>query len=95
MITEDHPTIRYVSPRAWIKGTDYLEQGFHDSLREFSGARAGLVEALGSLEAAGWSRPATFTGTALGRDATVLSYAKRIAEHELRHLDQLRRTLGA
>jgi hypothetical protein len=94
MITEDHPTIRYVSPRGWIKRTDYLEQGFRDSLRAFSQTRAGLVETLSSLDAAGWSRRATITGTTLGRDATVLSYAKRIGDHELRHLDQLRRTLG-
>ncbi len=94
MITEDHPTIRYVSPRGWIRQTDYLEQGFRDSLREFAQARAGLVETLSALDAVGWSRRATFTGTTLGRDATVLSYAKRIVDHELAHLDQLRRTLG-
>jgi hypothetical protein len=94
MITEDHPTIRYVSPRGWIKRTNYLEQGFRNSLREFSQTRAGLVETLSTLDSAGWSRRATFTGTTLGRDATVLSYAKRIVDHELRHLDQLRRTLG-
>jgi DinB superfamily len=94
MITEDHPTIRYVSPRGWIKRTDYLERGFRDSLREFSHARAGLVETLSALDTVDWSRRATFTGTTLGRDATVLSYAKRIVDHELGHLDQLRRTLG-
>jgi len=94
MLTEHHPLIRYVSPRGWIKRTDYLEHGFRDSLREFSKARAGLVETLSALDALGWSRRATFTGTTLGRDATVLSYARRIVDHELRHLDQLRRTLG-
>ena len=94
MIAEDHPAIRYVSPRGWIKRTDYLEQDFRDSLRKFSETRAGLVETLSALDAVGWSRRATFTGTTLGRDATVLSYAKRIVDHELGHLDQLRRTLG-
>jgi hypothetical protein len=93
MIAEEHPTIRYVSPRSWIKKTDYLEQGFGDSLRQFAEARSGLLDTLGALEANVWSRGATFTGTTLGRDATVLSYAKRIAEHEIGHLDQLRRTL--
>jgi hypothetical protein len=93
MITEDHPTIRYVSPRSWIKKTDYLEQGFGDSLRRFSEARSGLLVTLGSLESDLWSRGATFTGTTLGRNATVLGYAKRIAEHEVGHLDQVRRTL--
>jgi len=93
MVAEDHPTIRYVSPRGWINRTDYLQQGFRDSLRQLSEARAGLLETLKALNATGWSRRATFTGTTLGRDATVLSYAKRIADHEVRHLDQLRRTL--
>lgn len=95
MITEDHPTIRYVSPRGWIKKTDYLVQTFHDSVRGLSDARRDLVHMLRALDAAGWSRRATFTGTTSGRDATVLSYAKRIADHEAQHLDQLRRTLEA
>ena len=95
MLAEDHPTIRYVSPRGWIRKTDYLEQRFHDSLRAFSQRRATLLETLSRLDATGWSRRATFTATTLGREATVLSYATRIADHELRHLGQLRRTIGA
>ena len=94
MIAEDHPTIRYVSPRGWIKKTDYLSQSFSESLRAFAQVRGGLVDTLRGLDAVGWSRRATFTGTTLGREATVLSYAKRIADHELQHLVQLRRTLG-
>ena len=94
MIAEDHPTIRYVSPRGWIKKTDYLSQSFSESLRAFAHVRGGLVDTLRGLDAVGWSRRATFTGTTLGREATVLSYAKRIADHELQHLVQLRRTLG-
>jgi hypothetical protein len=94
MIAEEHPTIRYVSPRGWIKRTDYSDQGFRDSLREFSQARVGLVDVLRSLKASDWSRRATFTGTTSGRHATVLGYAKRISDHEVQHLDQLRRTLG-
>ena len=93
MLTEDHPTIRYVSPRAWIKKTDYLQQDFRDTLRRFSEQRAVLVTRLRKLTSSGWTRGATFTGTTSGRDGTVLSYATRIAGHEVRHLDQLRRTL--
>lgn len=93
MIAEDHPTIRYVSPRGWIKRTDYLGQSFSESLRALTGVRSGLIDTLRGLDAAGWSRPATFTGTTLGREATVFSYAKRIAEHEVQHLGQLQRTL--
>jgi hypothetical protein len=93
MMNEDHPTIRYVSPRGWIKKTDYLDQSFGASLRAFSQARTALLDILRTLEAADWFRRATFTGTTLGRDATVLIYARRIADHEVQHLEQLRRTL--
>ena len=93
MLAEDHPTIRHVSPRAWIRKTDYLRQGFHESLEDFSRRRGALVKTLGALDARDWSRGATFTATTLGRQATVLDYAKRIADHEVRHLAQLRRTL--
>ncbi len=94
MIKEDRPTIRSVSPRGWIKNTDYLDQDFRVSFRAFSEARTALLARLRTLDSTGWSRRATFTGTTLGRDATVLSYAKRIADHEVQHLDQLRQTLG-
>lgn len=94
MIEEDHPTLRYVSPRSWIRKTDFLAQSFRDSLRDFSRARTALLEKLRALDESGWSRRATFTGTTLGRDATVFDYAKRMADHEVQHLDQLRRTLG-
>lgn len=95
MLAEDHPTIRYVSPRGWIRKTDYLQQGFRDALRAFSHQRAALVGTLGKLDASGWARGATFTATTVGREGTVLSYAMRIADHEVRHLDQLRRTVEA
>jgi DinB family protein len=95
MLTEDHPTIRYVSPRGWIKKTDYLQQSFRESLRALADQRATLVGTLSKLSASGWARGATFTGTTLGREATVLGYATRIADHEKGHLDQLRRTIKA
>ena len=95
MLAEDHPTIRYVSPRGWIKKTDYLQQSFGDALRAFSQQRTALVGTLSKLGASGWARGATFTATTQDREATVLSYAKRIADHEVRHLDQLRRTVMA
>ena len=94
MLTEDHPTIRYVSPRGWIKKTNYLQQSFDDLLRDFGKERGDLLETLGALDRVGWARGATVTGTTLGRSATVLSYARRIADHEIHHLDQFRRTLG-
>ena len=95
MLAEDHPTIRYVSPRGWIKKTDYLQQSFRETLRAFAGQRTALVGTLSKLNASSWARRATFTGTTAGREATVLDYARRIADHEVGHLDQLRRTIKA
>ena len=94
MLAEDHPTIRYVSPRGWIKKTNYLKMNFRDTLQAFSQQRVVLIGTLGKLSASDWTRGATFTATTLGRKATVLSYATRIADHEARHLDQIRRTVG-
>jgi hypothetical protein len=93
MLAEDHPTIRYVSPRGWIKKTDYLQQDFEGSLKAFSQRRAELVKTLGGLAPGDWLRGATFTATTLGREATVISYARRIADHETGHLDQIQRTV--
>lgn len=36
---------------------------------------------------------AAFSGTTLGREATVLDYARRIADHESGHLGQVQRTI--
>lgn len=85
MLAEDHPTIRYVSPRGWIRKTDYLDRDFGESLSAFARDRKRLVAMLRALDRRGWSRGATFTGTTLGRDGTVLSYVQRIGDHELSH----------
>lgn len=94
MLAEAHPTIRYVSPRTWIKRSDFLAQDFQTLLPAFTAERMVLLAALRPLDARGWRRGAAFTGTTLGKAATVLGYAQRIAEHEVGHLDQLRQTLG-
>lgn len=94
MLVEDHPTIRYVSPRGWIRKTDFLDQDFRSALRAFTKQRSELLATLRGLQAKDWARGATFTGTTLGRNGTVLAYAARIADHEVRHLDQIRRTVG-
>jgi hypothetical protein len=95
MITEDKPTLRYVSPRTWIRKTDYLEQEFHSSLQAFTGQRTALLASLNALAGADWARAAIFTGTVKGRDQTVFSYARRIVEHERQHLDQIESVLNA
>jgi hypothetical protein len=89
MITQDHPTLRYVSPRTYIRKTKYLEQEFHPSLEAFVKQREELLVLLKSLPPEGWARGATFTGTTRGRNQTVFSYAQRIVDHEMPHVDEI------
>ncbi len=89
MLAQDHPTLRYVSPRTWLRKTTYPTQDFHASLHTYTQQRHELLAVLQPLPPDGWSRGAQFTGTVKGREATVLSYAHRIANHEAEHLAQL------
>ena len=56
MIAQDQPTLRYVSPRTWMRKTDYHAQEFHASLQAFTNQRAMLLQALKMLKIAEWSR---------------------------------------
>jgi uncharacterized damage-inducible protein DinB len=89
MITQDQPTLRYVSPRTWIKKTDYPELEFRQSLQTFVQQRDALIKLLESLASADWSRGATFTGTTRGREGTVLGYVQRMVQHENEHCEQI------
>jgi hypothetical protein len=81
--------LRYVSPRTWIRKTDYLELEFHQSLQFFTRQRSDLVKTLESITLADWSRGATFTATTRGREQTVLSYVQRMVQHEDEHCEQI------
>ena len=95
MLTQDNPTQRYVSPRASMKKPMYADQDFSVALESFAKERHKLVLTLSNLDAAGWARRGTFTGTSpRGRNQTVLSYAERLANHEQGHLDQIEALLS-
>ena len=89
MIAQDHPTLRYVSPRTWIRKTNYPKLEFHPSLLAFTAQRETLVQSLKTLSLPDWSRGATFTGTTLGREETVFRYTRRMALHEITHCEQI------
>jgi hypothetical protein len=95
MLAENHPTLRYVSPRTWIRKTDYFDQEFHAAFQTFAQQRADLLAVLSALARPDWSRAATFTGTVKGRDQTVFSYARRIVDHERQHLEQIESIVSA
>lgn len=89
MLAQDHPTLRYLSPRSWMKKDPYAGQSFDAALQKFSADRQELLRTLSNLDAAGWQRGATFTGTTRGREQTVLHYAQRIVQHEKEHCAQI------
>lgn len=93
MIAQDQPKLRYISPRSWIRKTDYLDLEFRESLIAFTNQRLELLRALKGLAIEDWSRSATLTATRKSREETVFGYAWRIAEHENRHCEQIEAVL--
>lgn len=89
MLTQDRPTLRYVSPRTVAKKRNYATQEYHTSLQAFSRQRTELLQVLTPLGEEAWSRGATFTGTTRGREQTIYRYAQRIATHEAEHVAQM------
>ncbi|MEZ4726503.1 MAG: DinB family protein, partial [Caldilineaceae bacterium] len=49
MLAEDTPTIRHLSPRTWLRKTDYPSLPFQSSFEAFAAQRAGLLATLASL----------------------------------------------
>ncbi|MGA7671118.1 MAG: DinB family protein [Nitrolancea sp.] len=92
IVNEDHPTIRAINPRSWIKRTDYRELQFGESFRAYTDQRAELMNDLQSLSADDWNRSATVTGAGAPLERTVHGYAQRLARHERPHLKQIEQT---
>ena len=95
IVTEDRPTVRAVSPRTWIRETDYLELEFRPSLRAFATQRSQLLSVMQVMAPEDWSRTATVTGTGKLLERTALFYAERLARHERAHVKQVERTTNA
>lgn len=94
ILKENNPTFRYVSPRTWIRKTNYLNSDFQSSFLAFRRQREDLLKILEPLDHKGWLRRATVKATKL-REETVLSYAQRLAGHEAGHCEQIDRILHA
>ena len=92
MLKEHNPIFRYVSPRTWIRKTNYPNSDFQTSFLAFRKQREDLLKILQPLDQEGWSRRATVKTTNL-REETVLSYAQRLAAHEAGHCEQIDRIL--
>lgn len=95
ILSEDHPTIRASNPRAEINRKNYPELEFNKSFRAFAKQRADLLAVLESLAPQAWCRAATVTGAGRPLQATVHSYAQRMAVHERAHVKQIERAVTA
>lgn len=95
ILAQDHPTIKAINPRTWIKDTDYLEQEFHSSLRAFTRQRKKLLANLEPLSPKDWTRKNTLIGAGKPLQQTLLSHADGLARHERAHLKQIERSINA
>ncbi len=91
ILTQDHPTFRAVNPLKWIESTDYLDLGFAPSFRAYRKQRDELVARLRGVPRSAWARSATVTGAGRPLERTVMEYARRLANHERSHLEQIAR----
>ena len=85
MATGDVVKLRYESPRAELRRTDYLDRPFAENLAAFSADRAALVGWLETLPADAWGRGALIRD----RPETVASYVGYLTDHELVHCEQI------
>lgn len=88
ILTEEHPTIRYISPRTWIRKAGYREVDVHEAFYAFTAERAHLLAQLELLPPEAWHRAATIKATKI-HTRTVLYYADGIVRHEQAHLAQM------
>lgn len=91
MLEQDYPTLRHVSPRTYMRKTDYAQRAFHESFQAFADQRAALLRRLENLDVDDWSRGAVIKD----REYTVLSQARRMAQHEDVHCEQIEAVMGA
>jgi hypothetical protein len=96
ILREDRPTWRRVSPRAWLRKTDYATWPFPASLEAFATQRADLLAVLEPLTPASWERIAVVRESS-GRvvERSVIFYATSLADHEHEHLAQMAVTIRA
>ncbi len=95
ILTQDQPTFRHVSPRSWIRKTNYSDLNFGESFAAFTAQRKELLRVLRALSDADWNRSATVRMPTGSRTQTVLSYAQLLANHEAGHWEQIARVLNS
>lgn len=85
MLAENEPEFSDINERKWAKVTRYAELPFEESFQVFSLQRKNLVHVLQTLAFESWERSAII----FGRKHTVFTQARRMANHENEHVEQL------
>ena len=85
MLAEREPEFSDVDERKWAKVTRYAELPFAESFQAFSLQRENLLRVLKGLSFESWERSATI----FGRRHTVFTQIRRMAKHELEHVEQI------
>lgn len=91
MLAQDEPQLALIDPRQWSRAVGYARLPFQVSLEALAVSRRELLQALQDRPLSVWAR----RGTIGGRAHSVYSQARRMAEHELEHIEQLRGVLAA
>jgi hypothetical protein len=91
IIAEDKPAWKRLSPREFIRKTDYPDWDVSRALEAIDDHRTKLLSVVEPLPQAGWTRVAVVTD-APGKvvDHTLRFYGNWLADHERGHLDQIR-----
>ena len=89
MLTQNGPTLRYISPRSHIRKTNYLELAFPESFEAYRKQRNELLKTLKDLSTKEWLRSAVIKE----RKETVLSYTRYLTGHETAHCEQIEELL--
>jgi len=85
MASGDRATVRYASPRGWIRKTNYLELPFAESFAAYRAHRAAWLAQLETMPVAEWERRAVIRD----RPETIGSYVRYLTDHETVHCEQI------
>lgn len=91
ILTEDNPLLPAFEPDKTARERNYMENPADQILPAFQERRRQLLEALRGLREADWQRTGVREG--LGQ-MTLSEVVERMAEHDLNHLEQMRRVSG-
>ena len=89
MLAENEPTFSDINERKWAKVTKYAELPFRESFQAFSLQRQNLLRVLKALPFEAWERSAII----FERKHTIFTQTRRMAKHEMAHLEQIENLL--